>query len=148
MNIDTGWIELSDPPSQDEVRQDAGVSVKRVLSKYESPCQVRAVHDADHRTLTIEFRYVGGFEPVRQVKFGRSAYGAVGKTSHRIYELVFRDVSDAGGFPAMIERAVSDLRASAASARLEVSESNSEATKYAIWQYVKPELPRAALAAG
>lgn len=148
MNIDTGWIELPDSLSQDEVRQDAGVSVKRVLSKYESPRQVRAVHDLGDRTLTIEFRYVDGIEPVRHVKFAPSALGAVGKNSHRIYELVFRNVSEEGGFPGMVERAVAELRASAAAARLEVSESNSAATKYAIWQYVKPELPKAALAAG
>lgn len=148
MTIDTGWLDLPASVSDDEVRLDKGVAVTRITSRYESPRQVRAIHDTPTRTLTIEFRYFGGPEATRHVRFSGVVDGEVGKHSHRIYSLVFNPVSAEAGFQTMIERAVSDLQSAIESARFEVSEDNSQATNNVISRVVKPELPKAAMAAG
>lgn len=145
MVVETGWIELPASLSEDQVKEDRGVLVKKVVSKYDAPKAVKAIHDDGLRTLTVEFRYYGGPEPLRHVKFADRIFAVTGKQSHRIYMLRFEAVSAEGGLQDMIERSFADLRAATERKRREVSAGNSVATENVLSRIVKPWLPQAQL---
>lgn len=143
MVVETGWIEVPASLSEDEVRQDRGVSVTRVVSKYDAPKAVRAIQDPSAKSLMVEFRYFGGPEAMRHVKFSPRIFGMIGKQSHRIYLLSFDGVSSEAELHEVLEQALAELKTATESKRKEVSAGNTVATENVLDRVVKPWLPRA-----
>lgn len=141
MTVATDWIDLPSSLSEDQVREDRGVLVKKVVSKYDSPRAVRAFYDDTARRLTIEFQYFGGPEPLRHVRFSKRIFGLTGKKSHRIYGLRFEELAHAEGLVEAVDLALIELRSAADGWKSEVSSGNSEATKSVLFQVLKPLLP-------
>lgn len=148
MVTDTGWIDVPHSISEDEVQRDAGVSIRRVVPKYESPRQVRASYDETEQTLHVDFRYFGGPEPCRKVRMSDHISGITGRNSHRIYQLVFSGIPDSNSISQSVERAVAELHEAAKKVRTEVSRSNSIATWDVLSHVVRPGLPLSLSTAG
>lgn len=151
MTVATEWIDLPSTLSEDQVREDRGVLVKKVVSKYDSPRAVRALYDESDSRLTIEFQYFGGPEPMRHVRFSKKIFGFTGKKSHRIYGLRFEELPRAESLVEAVDLALIELRSAADGWKSEVSSGNSEATKSVLFRVLKPLLPASnqhALAAG
>ncbi|OWQ73762.1 hypothetical protein [Stenotrophomonas maltophilia] len=141
MTVATEWIDLPSTLSEDQVREDRGVLVKKVVSKYDSPRAVRAFYDESEGRLTIEFQYFGGPEPMRHVRFSKKIFGFTGKKSQRIYGLRFEELPRADSLVEAVDSALIELRSATDGWKSEVSSGNSEATKSVLFRVLKPLLP-------
>lgn len=82
------WLRVNPAEfSKPEQRKIHGMNVEVFVSPYDMPEAVRGILEADSKTFTIEFRYIGGDEPLEQVIQDRVTT-FVGKHSERIYKIV------------------------------------------------------------
>lgn len=90
---DIEWINL-DPTSFNEVQQMPleGLNVEVFLSPYDVPEAVRGIRDERSNHFVIEFKYIGGEEPVETELQGDLAF-KIGKHSKRLYKIEIADAA-------------------------------------------------------
>lgn len=112
MNIENPWIDLAEAgvSRDDEVIKDRGVSVRKVVSRFDQPKAVRAHFDQDCARLSIEFKYVSGSEPLRHVRFSPRVTGVCGRNSHRIYSIEINGIELGQNLAVALQEAAQELR--------------------------------------
>jgi hypothetical protein len=81
------WLEINptefSKPVQVQIR---GAKVDVFLSPYDMPEAFRCSYDKDTKIFLIEFRYIGGDEPI-EIDTLESATISIGKRSKRVYKI-------------------------------------------------------------
>jgi hypothetical protein len=86
------WLEIIPKEfSESEHVQIRGVSVEVFLSPFDMPEAVRGSYDKDAKKFLIEFRYIGGDEPLSSDSL-EGATISIGKHSKRIYKIELEQV--------------------------------------------------------
>lgn len=81
------WLEINPTEfSKPEQVQIRGAKVDVFLSPYDMPEAVRGSYDKDAKKFLIEFRYIGGDEPL-ETDVLENATISIGKRSKRIYKI-------------------------------------------------------------
>ncbi len=84
------WIKLN-PAEFAEAREQSvhGVKAELYLSPYDIPQAVKGSVDEENCRFRIQFRYIGGEEPLEVRDSANSVYFKIGRRSRRLYEIDF-----------------------------------------------------------
>jgi len=85
------WDRLN-TPREEEIQ---GVTVSVFFSPYDMPEKVRGYYSQDRKKFIIEFRYLGGQEPLKHESTEDNIVLGIGKTTERLHEIEI-DVDSAG----------------------------------------------------
>lgn len=86
------WLDVNPKEfSKPEQLRIRGVNVDVFLSPYDMPEAVRGTYDKNEQKFTIEFRYIGGDEPLERDVQDKTTI-SVGKRSKRIYKIELTQV--------------------------------------------------------
>lgn len=94
VNADSGrWIPLemlkASRKEADPIEQEEGVHFKLLVSPYDIPEAVRGTYNKEAGVLTIEFKYLGGTEPLKKLPIDQHVTLLVGEMSDRVQKILF-----------------------------------------------------------